>query len=53
MSSRKYIGYTILVILLFIVVLPLLTSVIKFAIFAAVVAGIVWLLNRSLDKGKT
>lgn len=53
MTSGKFIGYTILVILLFIVVLPLLTSVIKFAIFAAVAAGIVWLLNRAFDKGKT
>lgn len=52
MTGGKYIGYTLLAILLFIVVLPLLTSIFKFAIFAAVVAGIVWLLNRAFDKGK-
>lgn len=52
MTGGKYIGYTILVILLFVVALPLLTSIIKFAIFAAVIAGIVWLLNRAFDKGK-
>lgn len=53
MTSGKCIGYTILAVLLFIVVLPLMTSVIKFAIFVAAIAAIVWLLNRFLDKGTT
>lgn len=52
MTSGKYIGYTILVILLFVVALPLLTSIVKFVIFAAVIAGFVWLLNHTFDKGE-
>lgn len=51
MTSNKLIGFTTLIILLVVVALPLLTSVIKFAIFAAIVASVIWLINRSLKDG--
>lgn len=51
MTSNKLLGFTMLIILLVVVALPLLTSVIKFAIFAAIVASVIWLINRSLKDG--
>lgn len=52
MTIHKYIGWIIIAILLIGVVLPLATSVIKFAVFVAGAIAAVWIVERALKEGK-